>query len=380
MDFLRRCWAEINTENIKYNCEQYKRLLGDKTELLCVIKAAAYGHDDEIVAPVLQNELGIKWFAVSNIEEAKRLRDFGITGEILILGYTPPKYADELVKSDIIQACTEYDYAQRLSENCTSGKVRIHTAIDTGMTRIGLCGDIKECCDQLEKIGKTEHISLEGIFTHYAVADETSEESHEYTLAQTDKIIGVKRELTNRGITLSQVHFLNSAGGAYYYNSISTLARLGIIMYGLYPNPENPLPFKPKPALEFKSVISQIKYIEPGTTVSYGRTYKADRRIKLATVTAGYADGYPRLLSNKGEVIICGKRCPIVGRICMDQFMCDVTEVPEAAVDDEVILIGSQGENEITADDIAALTGTIGYEIICGISHRVPRIDILKIH
>lgn len=374
MEFLKRCWAEINTQNIKYNCNEYKKYIGSSTELLCVVKAAAYGHDDEIVAPYLQNELGFKWFAVSNINEAVRLRRFGIKGEILILGYTPPKYADELVNENIIQACTELDHALRLSENCTRGKVRIHSAVDTGMTRIGLEGDIGECCDALEEMSRLPNITLEGIFTHYAVADGTDEESDKYTIAQTNKILGVAEECERRGIKLEQVHFLNSAGGIYYNNEKSTLARLGIIMYGLYPNPEKSLPFKPKPALEFKSAISQIKLIEKGTTVSYGRTYTADKQIKLATVTAGYADGYPRLLSNIGEVLIRGCRCRITGRICMDQFMCDVTDVPNVSVDDEVVLIGSSGDETITADDIAKLTGTIGYEVICDISHRVPRV------
>lgn len=378
MDFLRRCWAEIDLDSIKYNCEQYKKYLGDSTELMCVVKASCYGHSDRLCTPFLQNELGIKWFAVSNINEAERLRNCGITGEILILGYTPAEYADDLVKFNIIQACTEYDHAKRLSENCKTGKVRIHAAIDTGMTRIGLEGGAEECCDTLEKISMLDGVSLEGIFTHYAVADETSGESEEYTKSQTEKILKVDDLLKAKGINLPQVHFLNSAGGIYYYNSRSTLARLGIILYGLYPNPAKSLPFEPKPALEFKSAISQIKYIEPGTTVSYGRTFKAEKRIKLATVTAGYADGYPRSLSNKGEVIIRGKRCKITGRICMDQFMCDVTDVPDAAVDDEVILIGGEGENRITADDIAAMTGTIGYEVICDISHRVPRIPKQK--
>lgn len=374
MDFLRRCWAEINFDNIKYNLEQYKKYLGDKTELMCVVKASCYGHSDRLTTPYLQNELGVKWFAVSNISEAERMREFGITGEILILGYTPPEKADDLVKYNIIQACTEYSFAKRLSENCTAGSVRIHSAIDTGMTRIGLEGSAQECFETLLEINKLEHISLEGIFTHYAVADETSEESDEYTKSQTKKILDVDDLLRENGIHLPQVHFLNSAGGVYYYNDRSTLARLGIILYGLYPNPQKPLPFEPKTALEFKAVVSQIKYIEPGTTVSYGRTYTAPKRIKLATVTAGYADGYPRLLSNKGEVIIRGKRCRITGRICMDQFMCDVSDVPDVQVDDEVILIGGTRENKITADDIADITGTIGYEVICDISHRVPRI------
>lgn len=376
MKFLKRCWAEINLENIGYNTTEYRKYLDNNTELLCVVKADAYGHGDSIVVPYLQNTLGVKWFAVSNILEAVNLRRMGITGEILILGYTPAEFADDLVAYNIIQACTEYSHAEKLSAECTNGKVRIHAAVDTGMTRIGLEGDISQCCLELEKINSLPRISLEGIFTHYAVADGTDEESEKYTLAQTEKIVGIKKQLTERGINLPQTHFLNSAGGVYYSNSESTLARLGIIMYGLYPNPAKKLPFEPKPALTLKSAVSQIKYIEKGTDVSYGRTYTAPKKVKLATVTAGYADGYPRALSNTGEVLIHGKRCKITGRICMDQFMCDVTHIPDVKVDDEVVLIGEQGNQRITADDIADLTGTIGYEVTCDITKRVPRITV----
>lgn len=376
MDFLKRCWAEINLDNIKSNYDNYRSFLGDKTELLCVVKASCYGHSDKITAPYLQNELGVKWFAVSNILEGERLRNNGITGEILILGYTPAENADDLVKFNIIQACTEVSYAKALNENCTRGKVRIHCAIDTGMTRIGLHGSTEENVNDLKEIKALDKISLEGIFTHFAVADEADEESISYTKSQIEKIIAVDDKLKADGIKLEQVHFLNSAGGIYYYNERSTLARLGIILYGLYPNPAKPLPFKPVPALTLKAVISQIKYIEKGTTVSYGRTFTADKTVKLATITAGYADGYPRALSNKGEVLINGHRCKIAGRVCMDQFMCDVTDVDNINVGNEAILIGTDGENTITADDIAKITGTIGYEIVCGISNRVPRIAV----
>lgn len=164
------------------------------------------------------------------------------------------------------------------------------------------------------------------------------------------------------------------SGGVYYYNERSSLARLGIILYGLYPDPAKALPFEPKPAMEFKAAVAQVKYIDNGTDVSYGRTYTANGKVKLATVTAGYADGYPRALSNKGYVLINGKKCPITGRICMDQFMCDVTEVEDVKAGDEAVLIGAQGNEKITADDIGKMTGTIGYEIVCGISARVPRV------
>ena len=316
MNCLRRCWAEIDLDNISYNIEQYRRYLKDGTELLCVVKANCYGHSEAIVVPHLE-KLGIKWYAVSNLIEAEHLRNLGVKGEILILGYTPEENADEV-----------------------------------------------------QKIMALENVQVEGMFTHYAVADSDEESCTEYTQAQTDKILALDDELKRRGIDLACVHFLNSAGGVYHSNERSALARLGIILYGLYPDPATPLPFEPKPVMTLKAVVSQVKFIEAGTTVSYGRTFTADKRIKLATVTAGYADGFPRALSNKGEVIIKGVRCPIVGRICMDQFMCDVSALDDVGEGDVATLFGS----EITADDIAKQVGTIGYEIVCGIAERVPRI------
>lgn len=369
MNCLKRCWAEIDLDNISYNIGQYRRFLKEGTELLCVVKANCYGHSEAIVVPHLE-KLGIKWYAVSNLIEAEHLRNLGVKGEILILGYTPEENADDLIRFNIIQACTELAYAQKLSKSAKTGKVRMHIAVDTGMTRIGLHSDVAANADEVQKIMALENVQVEGMFTHYAVADSDEESCVEYTKAQTDKILALDDELKRRGAALSCVHFLNSAGGVYHSNERSALARLGIILYGLYPDPATALPFEPKPVMTLKAVVSQVKFIEAGTTVSYGRTFTADKRIKLATVTAGYADGFPRALSNKGEVIIKGVRCPIVGRICMDQFMCDVSALDDVSEGDVATLFGS----EITADDIAKQVGTIGYEIVCGIAERVPRI------
>ena len=372
MEFLRRCWAEIDLSCVKYNLEQFKSRLQGSTELLCVVKANCYGHGADIIVPYLEKDLGVKWFAVANLAEAVQLRKLGIKGEILILGYTPPENAADLADNDLVQACTEYSYAQKLSRSAGGKKVRLHAAIDTGMTRIGLHGDTAANADELEKIAVLDGVSLEGMFTHYAVADSASDDDKAYTAAQTEKILSLESELKRRGVTLEQVHFLNSAGALCHPTDKSTLARLGIVLYGLYPDPATPLPFEPKPVMTLKAVISQVKYIDAGTCVSYGRTFTAKERMKLATVCAGYADGFPRRLSGKGEVIIKGIRCPIVGRICMDQFMCDVSAVPDVQPGDVAELFGKT----ITADHVAALTGTIGYEIVCDITARVPRIVI----
>lgn len=376
MHYLKRTWAEINLDNLRTNIDNYKKYLGNKTELLCVVKANCYGHCDDAVVPYLEKELGVKWFAVSNICEGIKLRKLGIKGEILILGYTPPQEAEKLSEYNIIQACTEYRYAVDLSKYANGKNIRLHIAIDTGMTRIGFRGDTSEICSEIEKIISIEGISAEGIFTHFAVADSNDNDDNEYTQKQAEKIIAVDDELKNRGIELKHCHFLNSAGGVYHYNSRSSLARLGIILYGLMPNPQKALPFNPLPVMSLKSCISQVKTVEKDICVSYGRTYITKDKTVLATITCGYADGYPRLLSNIGEVIINGQRAKITGRVCMDQFMCDVTHIPDVKAGDTVTLIGTEGNETITADDIAEAIGTIGYEIVCGITARVPRIIV----
>ena len=369
-DIVRRCWAEIDLSAVEYNLTEYKKLLPAGTELMCVVKASCYGHSDELIVPFLQEQLNVRYFAVSNIVEAVRLREMGISGDILILGYTPPELAPQLHEYDIIQACTELSYAQAVSRHA-KGAVRMHGAVDTGMTRIGVCGTPEEQAAELSEIAVTPNIKMEGIFTHFSSADGTAESDEEYTRMQAERFFRVRDLLEAGGIKLKHAHIKNSAGGAYGYGEGSTLARLGIILYGLYPDPAKPLPFEPKPVMTLKAVISQIKWIDEGTAVSYGRTFVSDKRIRLATVTCGYADGYPRALSNKGEVIIHGKRCKICGRVCMDQFMCDVTALDDVQVGDEVILMNA----ELNADRIAELTGTIGYEVTCDITSRVPRIE-----
>ncbi len=387
MSYLKRAWAEIHLDRIKANIDNYRKFLKPETELLCVVKANCYGNGDDAVVPYLENELGINWFAVSNIEEAKHLRDIGISGEILILGYTPPEYARELIDYDIIQTITDESHAEELSKCSPFGKrVRTHCALDTGMTRIGICeSTIEKSCDVIERISKLRGIQLEGIFTHFASADSDDENDINYTKKQAEQITYAAKELKKRLVVLNQIHFLNSAGGVYHSNGESTLARLGIIMYGLKPNSQLDVPFKLEPALDFKACVSMVKEVDSGLFVSYGRTYTTSKPTKIATVPVGYADGYPRFLSNKGEILIHGKRAKIIGRVCMDQLMCDVTGI-DVKTGDTVTLIGSDGNETITADDIADIGNTIGYEIICNISKRVPRviynngrqIDILK--
>lgn len=374
MKYLKRTWAEIHLDRLAVNVRNFLSRLPEEIKLMCVVKASCYGHADLAVCPYLEKELGVGWFAVSNADEALRLRNMGITGEILILGYTPPENVAELAEHNIIQTVTDEAYAESINAVLSGKPLRCHVAIDTGMTRIGLRGTPEEIAKKLYEIYDMDDLIVDGIFTHYAAADTGAPEDIAYTAAQTEKFFAVKEEAEKLGVTLSQYHCLNSAGGVYSPDPRSTLARLGIILYGLYPDPANQLPFELAPVMELRSTVSQIKRIEAGESVSYGRTFVADHPMTIATVTCGYADGYPRALSNKGEVLLHGKRARIVGRICMDQFMIDVTDIPEAASHDTVTLIGSDGDEKITADDVAALAGTIGYEITCGITSRVPRV------
>lgn len=374
MKLYKRTWAEIDLDRLKINYDAYRSRIPCGTEIMCVVKASCYGHSDCAVVPYLQNELGVKKFAVSNLDEAVRLREMGITGDILILGYTSPDETPDLEKYDIIQAVMSTEYAAELSA-CAEGSVRCHAAVDTGMTRIGVRGTAEEIADRLCEIAAADKIALEGAFTHYAVADTMTDDCIAYTKSQTELLFAAADIAKSRGIALKTVHSLNSAGGLYHYTDRSALARLGIILYGLTPDVSLNLPIDIKPVMTLKSTVSQVKEVEGGVDVSYGRTYTTPHKVKLATVACGYADGYPRALSNCGEILVHGKRCKITGRVCMDQFMCDVTGV-DVKPGDTVTLIGEENGESITADDIAQLTGTIGYEIVCGVSERVPRVAI----
>lgn len=374
--YLKRAWAEISLGTLEENIKKINSLLCENTEIMAVIKADAYGHGEGDILKKLC-ECGIRYFAVSNLDEAISVRKHCPDGEILILGYTPPEYAHELEQYNIIQGVLSLEYAQALNSSAVN-KIRCHIKIDTGMGRIGLkYSDPERCAREAEKIVNLPKISSEGLYTHFAVADCPDEESVEYTRNQSDYITKVYDFLCEKGIKLPHLHFLNSAGICYHNSERSTLARAGIIMYGLYPNYPVKLPIDIKPVMSLKAVVSVVKQMRTGESISYGRTYKApNNNVIAATVTVGYADGYSRLLSGKADVLVKGKRCKIIGRICMDQLILDVTDVPDVKEGDIVTLIGKDGNEEITADELAALYDTIGYEVVCGISKRVPRIYV----
>lgn len=372
-DFLKRAYAVIHTDYAENNLNKIKSLLKQNTEIMAVVKANAYGHDERAIAEVLRKN-GVKYFAVSNIREAIDLRKICPDAEILLLGYTSPEYTEKLCENNLICTLISKEHAEKMSIS-SKGTLRCHIAVDTGMGRIGLRSEnAEETADSVIKISAMKNICVEGIFTHFAVADSNEDSDVIYTQAQRDSILKANEILKRKGLDLKHVHFLNSAGGTYYSDEKSTLARFGIMLYGLYPNPELKLPVELQPVMELKAEIVHVKEIAKGSYVSYGRKYCADKTVKTATISIGYADGYPRLLSNLGEVLIHGKRAKIMGRVCMDQLMADVSEIPDVRVGDIATLFGTDGNETITADELALKYGTIGYELVCGISKRVPRV------
>ncbi len=374
--FLNRIRAEIDLGAADQNFKALKGFLyDDYTKPACVVKADGYGHGDLPLMKLYQ-DMGADFFCVSNTEEALRLRNGGCSGDILILGWSSPDDADVLSENNIIVTLVSVENALAFSEKA-SKPVRVHIKLDTGMSRVGLdTSDTKQCASDIAKIAIMPNISVEGAFTHFAAADSRLDDDVSFTEDQKQKFLAAVNAAEYLGVRLSHIHFLNSAATVYCYDSRSTLARLGILLYGLRPAYSMKIPFALQPVMSLKTVVSQVKTIHKGDTVSYGRTYTAPGDRIIATVPCGYADGYPRLLSGNCEAIIRGKRAKGVGRICMDQMMFDVTKIEGVSEGDEVILIGSDGGETITADDLAEAYGSIGYELVCGIGKRVPRIYV----
>lgn len=363
----KRSWVLIDLQILMSNLNLYRKQLSENYSIMAVVKADGYGHGDQVVAKYLSDN-GIHHFAVSNINEAIHIREAGAEGQVLILGYTPIEMAQELINYDITQALLSEDYAVRLA--ATYLPVKCQFALDTGMRRIGLNTDDPDECESVIRRTYSSSLQLDGLFTHLCVAD--TSEQNEFT----EKQIKLFEEIVTRvsDLNLPYCHCMNSAGGLWHHADVSCFARLGIILYGLKPDYMNTLPDGIEPALSWKSVVSMVKEVKPGDTIGYGRSFTVEHPMRIATIPTGYADGYPRLLSNKGWVLINGCKAAIVGRVCMDQMMVDVTDIPDVDYESEVILIGKSGKEIITADDLANLIGTIGYEIVCGISKRVERI------
>ena len=374
---LRPAWAEIDLDAIAYNTRNIKKLIGDK-DLIAVVKANCYGHGViDIIPTLLEN--GASRFAVAMISEALEIRDNKITAPVMILGFTPLYLGEELINNNIEQTVYDLDYARELSKIALTlnKKAKIHIAIDTGMGRIGFLPNEKSI-DNITEICSLEGIEVIGIFTHFSTSDEKDKE---YSHEQFTKMLSVMDTLKKRGIDIPLKHVANSGAIIDLPDTYLDAVRAGIILYGYYPSDEidkNNLALKP--ALTLKATITNVKTLEKDMYVSYGRTFKTSNETIVATIPVGYADGYLRKLAENGKVIIKGKFAPIIGRICMDQFMIDVTNIPDVKIGDEVILLGEKNGLKYNADDMAKKLDTINYEVTCMLKSRLPRVYIKDKH
>lgn len=371
-----RTYAEINLDAIVENVRNMKRNLSENTNLIAVIKTDGYGHGAVPIARELEQMECIYGFAVATYEEAHILRMAGIVKPLLILGYTFPYCYEMLAEEEIRPAVFREDSIEALAAAAAKAgrKIKVHIKVDTGMGRIGIPAN-EEGVAFVRKLMAYPHLEIEGIFTHFARADETDKTAAKRQLTIfTDFITLLEEQL---GLSIPVKHCSNSAGIIELPEANLDVARAGIILYGLEPSDEVSREIVPlQPVLSWYSHIVYIKTLHKGQSVSYGGTFTADKDMKVATIPVGYGDGYPRGLSGKGYVLICGKRAPILGRVCMDQFMVDVTQIPEATEGDKVTLIGAEGGEHITAEILGDLSGRFNYELVCDIGKRVPRVFI----
>lgn len=371
MDKYLRAYAQIDLDAINSNVEQVKHTLKKGVKVMAVIKADGYGHGALPVAKSL-HEIGVDAFAVAIIDEGIALRKQGIQSPILILGYTSPYQYGELVQYGLTQTVFRYEMAKKISEFAVllQKTAKIHIKLDTGMSRIGFKDD-EESIEIIKKIKALPNIEIEGIFTHFACADEADKTSAN---RQFQRYMDFVEKLEQEGVTIPIKHVSNSASIIDLEDYQLDMVRSGIMTYGLYPSEEvNKEKIKLTPALSLKSHIIYIKEVEAGVGISYGSTFVTQRKSKIATIPVGYADGYPRALSSKGRVLIRGQYAPIVGRICMDQFMVDVTDIKGVQELDDVTLVGRDGENGITVEEVSK-EHSFNYEFICGLTRRVPRV------
>lgn len=371
LDQYYRVYAKIDLDCIYANMENLKSIVNNHTQMVAVIKTDGYGHGAVPVALTVDSQVAA--FAVATVDEAMNLRRHGITKPIYLLGFIPEGRMDEAIENNIRFAVYELSQAEKISERgkILNKKAYIHIKLDTGMGRIGFLPEQKAISD-IEKIWQMENVEIEGIFTHFARADEANKESAEGQLKIYNDFVN---QLRNQGIEIPIKHCSNSAGIVDMPQANLDEVRAGIILYGLYPSDMvNKRAVTVYPAMELKSHIIYLKELEAGSPVSYGGTFVTQRKTKVATIPVGYGDGYPRNLSNKGYVLIDGMRAPIIGRVCMDQFMVDVTDLPSVKEGDQVTLIGKSGNACITVEELSGLAGTFNYEFVCDIGKRIPRV------
>ena len=360
----------VDLDAIRHNFDEVKRRLEPQVKVLSIVKADAYGHGAVPVAKALESRTD--FFAVSAVSEGVELRAAGIKKPILILSYTAPCDYAALLEYDIRATVYSMADAEALSRAAAeAGKTAtVHIALDTGMGRIGF-PVTEDAAQTVKEMTALPHLTVEGLFSHYATADMADKTSAHAQTARFDRFIGFLEQL---GVEIPIKHICNSAG-ALEFQKHYDMVRLGVILYGLFPSDEvDQTTVNLVPAMRVVSHVIHVKTVAPGTPIGYGGAYKAPDTRRIATVCIGYADGFNRAFSGRGWVLIRGKRAPVVGRVCMDQIMVDVTESPDVAVGDEVVILGKSGEEEITADGMGTLIGSFGYEVICNFMPRVKRI------
>ncbi len=364
-NFYWRTWAEIDLDTLKNNINEIKKITNGK-EIIAVVKANAYGHGDIHCAEAL-SKCGIRHFAVSNLWEAQGLSDGGIKGDILIFGYCDIPLIFENLDRNYIFTVGTTEYAKQLSDEAIKRGVTVpvHIKFDTGMSRVGITTE-----EEADFILSQKGLDCRAAYTHFAVADSLDAECMEFTKQQHRKLSDICH---SRGL---KMHTQNSGGILFHSDYEGDYVRAGIVMYGHKPDAAFPFPAEIRPVFSLKTVVSQLKTIEAGTTVSYGRTYTAERQTKLALISCGYADGFNRRLSGQWECEINGQYAPVCGRICMDQTLIDVTDIPDVKVGDIVTVYSNKLDDRCSLENAAEKIGTINYELLCAIGTRVPRIYI----
>jgi alanine racemase len=364
--YERPVWIEVDLTAIAHNVREIRSLLSVNTQLCAVVKADAYGHGAIPVAKTVL-EAGADQLAVAILSEGIELRRAGINAPILILGYTPAVQASQVVTNRLSQTIFSWQMAKNLSDAATflGEKVKVHIKIDTGMSRIGVLP--KDAADFAASVAMLPNLEIEGVYTHFATADSSNKEFCKQQFACFQEILAA---IAERGIQVALRHCANSAATIDMPETHLDMVRTGIILYGLLPSTELTKKIELLPAMKFKARVAYLKELPSGTPISYGCTYITDCPKSIVTLPVGYADGWSRLLSNKGKVLIQGCRAPLVGRICMDQCMADVTDIPNVALDDEVLLFGGQ---DLSVEEVAEELGSINYEVVCMVGKRVPR-------
>ena len=375
IEYTKRSWAAVDLDAIAHNAGVIRTLLAPSCRIMAVVKADAYGHGDKYVAEELARAgTRVEWFGVSCFEEALALRAQGIERDILVFGPTAPERAWMLERYNITQTVFGAEYAARLGQAAQEQGVTvpIHIKVDTGMARLGFAAESSAA--DIADICRRQEFRAGGIYTHFSCADEADADAVAYTRAQYADFCAVLAELAEQGITFSLRHCCNSAATFNFPDMHMDMVRPGVALYGLNPGSDRPEAQQLHPAMALYSTVSMVKDVPAGTAVSYGRVYRAAQPLRVATVAIGYADGYARALSGKARMLVRGQFAPVIGRVCMDQLMLDVTGIAGVQAGDMVTLVGQDGAQALTFDEMAALSGTIHYEKICLIGKRVPRV------